>query len=248
MPWTGLVRLGGADMWDDRFIFVLSALFGISLWIVIVKRREAIRAGRQPRFAYRLVTLIVAAIALILAGRYFYFYFRPDVDDSWLPFPGLGVVLAVIIGGAVGSFSARFVWSLFSARFGAKDPVIGVLVLLLLVIVYSLPVYQREISALLGHIGLSSLKTPIGELTFTEHSRLQGAVVSAAKPSGEERSSALPRPSYPRPGLDSLSHAVSAGLDDYLFKDARYIAFFNGRDDLRPDEDPAKDLRPGEDP
>jgi len=96
-------------MWDDRFIFVLSALFGISLWIVIVKRREAIRAGRQPRFAYRLVTLIVAAIALILAGRYFYFYFRPDVDDSWLPFPGLGVVLAVIIGGAVGSFSARFV-------------------------------------------------------------------------------------------------------------------------------------------
>ena len=122
------------------------------------------------------------------------------------------------------------------------------LVLLLLVIVYSLPVYQREISALLGHIGLSSLKTPIGELTFTEHSRLQGAVVSAAKPSGEERSSALPRPSYPRPGLDSLSHAVSAGVDDYLFKDARYIAFFNGRDDLRPDEDPAKDLRPGEDP
>jgi hypothetical protein len=82
-------------------------------------------------------------------------------------------------------------------------------VLVLLVIVYSLPVYQREISALLGHIGLSSLKTPIGELTFTEHSRFQGAVVSAAKPTGEERSSALPRPSYPRPGLDSLRHAVS---------------------------------------
>jgi len=99
-----------------------------------------------------------------------------------------------------------------------------------------LPVYQREISALLGHIGLSSLKTPIGELTFTEHSRFQGAVVSAAKPTGEERSSALPRPSYPRPGLDSLRHAVSEGPNDYLIKDARYIAFFDG-----PDPSPGED-------
>ena len=223
-------------MWDDRFIFVLSALFGISLWIVISKRRAAIRTGRPPWFAYGLLTSIVAAIAIILTIRYFGHVTEPE----GLQYPGLGLVLAIIIGGAVGSFSARFVWSLFSARFGAKDPLIGVLVLLLLVIVYSLPVYQREISALLSHVGLSSLKTPIGELTFTEHSRFQGAVVSAAKPSGEERSSALPRPSYPRPGLDSLRHAVSGGPNDYLIKDARYIAFFDGRDDVRPDEDPAQ--------
>ena len=223
-------------MWDDRFIFVLSALFGISLWIVISKRRAAIRTGRPPWFAYGLLTSIIAAIAIILTIRYFGHVTEPE----GLQYPGLGLVLAIIIGGAVGSFSARFVWSLFSARFGAKDPLIGVLVLLLLVIVYSLPVYQREISALLSHVGLSSLKTPIGELTFTEHSRFQGAVVSAAKPSGEERSSALPRPSYPRPGLDSLRHAVSGGPNDYLIKDARYIAFFDGRDDVRPDEDPAQ--------
>jgi len=223
-------------MWDDRFIFVLSALFGISLWIVISKRRAAIRTGRPPWFAYGLLTSIIAAIAIILTIRYFGHVTEPE----GLQYPGLGLVLAIIIGGAVGSFSARFVWSLFSARFGAKDPLIGVLVLLLLVIVYSLPVYQREISALLSHVGLSSLKTPIGELTFTEHSRFQGAVVSAAKPSGDERSSALPRPSYPRPGLDSLRHAVSGGPNDYLIKDARYIAFFDGRDDVRPDEDPAQ--------
>ena len=217
-------------MWDDRFIFVLSALFGISLWIVISKRRAAIRAGRPLWFAYGLLTLIVAAIGLILAIRYF-----GHVTEPGMQYPSLGLVLTFIIGSAVGSFSGRFVWSLFSARFGAKDPVIGVLVLLLLVIVYSLPVYQREISALLGHIGLSSLKTPIGELTFTERSRFQGAVVSAAKPSGEERSSALPRPSYPRPGLDALRQVVSEGENDYLIKDARYIAFFDGPD--RPGDD-----------
>jgi hypothetical protein len=236
-------------MWADSFIFVLSALFGISLWIVISKRRAAIRTGRPPWFAYGLLTLIVVAIGLILTIRYFgYFGQLTDPEGYQYPgregyqYPGLGLVLAIIIGGTVGSFSARFVWSLFSARFGAKDPVIGVLVLLLLVIVYSLPVYQREISALLSHVGLSSVKTPIGELTFAEHSRFQGAVVSAAKPSGEERSSALPRPSYPRPGLDSLRHAVSGGPNDYLIKDARYIAFFDGRNDLRPDEDPAQDV------
>src|ERR1700730_17611498 len=227
---------GSGDMWDDRFIFVLSALFGISLWIVISKRRAAIRTGRPPWFAYGLLTSIVAAIAIILTIRYFGHVTEPE----GLQYPGLGLVVALIIGGAVGRFSARFLWTLFSARFGAKDPLIGVLVLLLLVIVYSLPVYQREISALLSHVGLSSLKTPIGELTFTEHSRFQGAVVSAAKPSGDERSSALPRPSYPRPGLDSLRHAVSGGPNDYLIKDARYIAFFDGRDDVRPDEDPAQ--------
>ena len=43
---------GSADMWDDRFIFVLSALFGISLWIVISKRRAAIRTARPPWLAY----------------------------------------------------------------------------------------------------------------------------------------------------------------------------------------------------
>ena len=218
-------------MWDDRFIFVLSALFGISLWIVISKRRAAIRTARPPWLAYGLLTSVVAAIGLILVIRYF-----DHAADPGMKYPSLGLVLAIIIGAAVGSFSARFVWSLFGARFGAKDPLIGVLVLVLLVIVYSLPVYQREISALLGHIGLSSLKTPIGELTFTEHSRFQGAVVSAAKPTGEERSSALPRPSYPRPGLDSLRHAVSEGPNDYLIKDARYIAFFDG-----PDPSPGED-------
>lgn len=213
-------------MWDDRFIFVLSALVGISLGVVISNRRDATGKRRPRWFIYGLLTLIAAAVGLILAIRYF-----GHVTEPGLRYPSQGLVLAILIGGVVGSFSARFVGSLFSTDFGPRDPLIGVLVLLLLVIVYSLPVYQREISALLGHIGLSSLKTPIGELTFAEHSRFQQTVVSAAKPSGEERSSALPRPSDPRPGLESLRHAVSdEGPNGYLFKDAGYIAFFDGPD------------------
>ena len=92
-------------MWDDRFIFVLSALFGISLWIVIVKRRAAIRTGRPPWFAYGLLTSIIAAIAIILTIRFFGHVTEPE----GLQYPGVGLVLALIIGGAVGSFSARFV-------------------------------------------------------------------------------------------------------------------------------------------
>src|ERR1700720_4534954 len=120
---------GSGDMWDGRFIFVLAALFGISLWIVISKRRAAIRTARPPWLAYGLLTSVVAAIGLILVIRYF-----DHAADPGMKYPSLGLVLAIIIGAAVGSFSARFVWSLFGARFGAKDPLIGVLALLLLVI------------------------------------------------------------------------------------------------------------------
>jgi hypothetical protein len=219
----------------------LSALFGISMWIVTTKLREANRARRIPWLAYGLLIVFLTVVVLILAGRYFYYKAYPTSDiDLASPFPNLGTVLAFVIGATVGSFSARFVWSLFGARFGAKDPLVGVLALLLLVIVYSLPVYQREISAISSHIGLSSIKTPIAELTFAERPQFQGSVVSAAKASGEERASAIPRPSYPRPGLDGLKHAVSerSDADDYLIKDARYITFLDKPNEFRPGATP----------
>jgi hypothetical protein len=72
-------------MWDDRFIFVLSALFGISLWIVISKRRAAIRTARPPWLAYGLLTSVVAAIGLILVIRYF-----DHAADPGMKYPSLG--------------------------------------------------------------------------------------------------------------------------------------------------------------
>jgi hypothetical protein len=226
------------DIWDDRFVFVLSAFFAIAMWIVVAKRREAAKVGRHPYLANSLLALILTVLIVILAGRYLYYRTYPHSDiDLASPYPRLGTVLAFVIGSAVGSFSARFVWSLFGARFGAKDPLIGVLALVLLVIVYTLPVYQREMSSVLSQIGLSSLKTPIAELTFAEHPQFQRTTVSAASASGEERAGAIPRPSYPRPGLDGLKHAVSEDdepdTEDYLIKDTRYIDFFVKRGDVR---------------
>src|ERR1700730_291242 len=152
------------EIWDDRFVFVLSAFFAIAMWIVVAKRREAAKGGRHPYLANSLLALILTVLIVILAGRYLYYRTYPHSDiDLASPYPRLGTVLAFVIGSAVGSFSARFVWSLFGARFGAKDPLIGVLALVLLVIVYTLPVYQREMSSVLSQIGLSSLKTPIAE-------------------------------------------------------------------------------------
>jgi hypothetical protein len=151
------------EVWDARLVFVLAALFSISIWIVIAKRREAIKTGRTPWLAYSLLIVFMTVFALTLLGRSVHYWGYP-----YSQYPNPGAVLAFLIGSVVGSFSARFVWSLFGARFGAKDPLIGVLALLILVIIYSLPVYQRGISGFFGHIGVSSLKTPIAELTFAE--------------------------------------------------------------------------------
>src|ERR1700693_115544 len=191
-------------MWDERFLFVLSALFAIGMWVVVGLRHAAAKSGRSTTPLDDSRRLVVIVAILILAGHSYYHW-----RTSGLSYPGVGSVLAVLLGGAVGSFSARFVWSLFGARFGAKDPLIGVLALLILVIVYSLPVYRREISTLLGNVGLSSVKTPFVELSFTERPQLRSAVFSASKPSGDEHSSAISRPSDPRPGLNGLKHAVS---------------------------------------
>jgi len=218
----------GVHVWDNQFVFVLSALVGVAVWIFIFKRHEARKTNRSPRLVEILLALFLIGVALALVTRcYFYRNSSPLI-------PGPGTALSFVIGSVVGSFSARFVWSLYGARFGARDPLIGVLTLLLLILVYSLPVYQNEISSLLNHIGLSSLKTPFIEVTFTEPSQFSRVTGSAASPRGEEHPSALARPSYPLPGLIGLQKVVDEGPDDYLVKDARYIAYFDGRGDFQP--------------
>jgi len=223
------------DVWDDRFVFVLSALFGISICIVIAKRREALRTNRIPWLAYSLLFVTLIAAALILRGRLL--YYAPYATGSTTytidrRYPGLGTALVFLIGCAVGSFSARYVWSLFGQRFGAKDPLVGALVLLILVIVYSLPIYRREVAEIFAHVGLSSVKTPIAEFTFAERSQFQRSETPAAKLAGQDYTSGIPRPSYPLPGLERLKNTVSGTGenedDNYMDKDAKYIASFEG--------------------
>jgi hypothetical protein len=206
-------------MWNDRFLFVYSALLVIGLWIVIGLRRKDVHEGQRTYRGVILGVSIVALAGILLVAHLWYYRGEP----TW---PGLGSILAALIGGVVGSFTAHFVWSLFDADFGRKDPLIGVSVLIILIIVYSLPTYQREMSALLGHLGIASVKTPVVELSFTQQSQFRNAVASASSATGDEHSSAIPRPSDPKPGLDELVNAVS---DGNFAKEDRYIAYFDGR-------------------
>jgi hypothetical protein len=229
-------------MWEERFLFVLSTLFTIGMWIAFGLKRNAQRSRKSRKFANYLSYAIITASVLIVAVHFAYYLSLSDWKFTSLSFPGIGSILAIMLGGIVGSFSAKFVWSFFGARFGTRDPLIGALVMLVLIIVYSLPIYQNELANVLGRIGLSSLKTPFVELSFAENSPLRGATISASKPSaGDEHPSAIPRPSYPRPGLERLKQVVSDGIWGDLAKDDRYIAFFDGRNPNKLEDVPLQD-------
>jgi hypothetical protein len=213
-------------MWNESFLFTFGALFAIGMWTVITKRHTDVKNGEGRQVADNLKFLLIGVAGAILLTHFYYYW-----KHSGFLIPTLGAVLVLVIGAVVGSFSARFVTTLFNVRFGAKDPLIGVLVVLILVIVYSLPIYSQQISSLGRYIGLSSIKTPILELGFAEHREVQSAVISASKPTGGETSSAIPRPSDPRPGLDALIHGVSdEDIErDTLSRDDRYIVYFAGK-------------------
>jgi hypothetical protein len=225
-------------MWNERFLFVYSALFAIAIWAVVGLRRKEIRAKRRTHRVALWSGLVLTSAAILLIAHVS-FYLSDYLKDYWnepswarlatflgAMLPRLGSVLAILVGAVVGTFTARFVWSLFGTNFGRKDPLIGASVLLVLIIVYSLPTYQGGMSALLGRVGSASVKTPVVELSFTQQSQFRNAVASASKATGDERSSAIPRPTYPNPALDDLKDVVS---DGYFAREDRYIAFLLGK-------------------
>jgi hypothetical protein len=141
----------------------------------------------------------------------------------------LGALLALLVGGVFGSFSARFTWSLFGARFGARDPIIGICIIAVLLVIYSLPLYSDEFGRIWTGLGLKSVKTPGGvELTFSDAAPpLRGGIVSANN-GQQELPSAVSNPSNPQPGLNGLESAVSNDENSYIVKDDRYISYFSG--------------------
>jgi hypothetical protein len=151
-------------MWDDRFLFVTAALIAIA---VVLEPRLA-RIQRTMRFGRRHVRtgpIIIFAITLLLllvVGSHIWTHWDESV------FPNATSLIALLIGAIFGAFTAHFVASLFGAGFGRRDPLIGAAVLLLLSVAYSLPLYSRAISDMVGGIGLSSVKTPFLELTVRE--------------------------------------------------------------------------------
>jgi len=219
-------------MWNERFLFVYSAFLAIAIWAVIeLQRKETSAKRRSQRVA--MWSRSIAALAVILLIGHLWYYFKDSWNElGWASLvPGLGSLFAVLVGAVVGSFAARFVWSLFGKDFGRKDPLIGAAVLLVLVVIYGLPAYQREVGALLGHVGMASVKTPMLEFSFTQQSQFRNAVADARDGKGGEHSSAIPRPSYPNPALEKLKEAVS---DEFLLKEDDYIAYLAGHSKSKP--------------
>jgi hypothetical protein len=208
-------------MWNERFLFVGSALSAFVFWAIIgITRRVTARW---------LAWLFTASIVIFMLT------FHIGLNWHERSFPDSGTVLVAIIGAAVGSFSAKYIVTLFEPSFGRQNPLIGVSILLLLSVVYSLPLYEREFSVLLGDIGISTLKTPFVELTFGNEGSGRGhqGSISASGGSTGSQPQAISRLSDPTPGLTWLRQDVDDERNSTLDVDREYIAYL---EKAAPDE------------
>jgi hypothetical protein len=211
-------------MWDDRFLFVTAALITIAIILEpqMARLQRTLRFGRQN---VKVGSIIVTAIALLL-----FFVVGSQIRYHWHEsfLPNVTSLITLLLGAVFGAFTAHFVSSLFGARFGRRDPIIGACVLLLLSVAYSLPLYSRAISDMLSGIGLSSVKTPFLELTVRERG---SKPVTAAASGASFNSGQVPRTSDPAPGLKWLSvdttFDAETRSDSTLPSDENYIGYFD---------------------
>jgi len=212
-------------MWDDRFLFVTAALIAIAIILEprLARLQRTVRFGRRH---VRIGTIIMVAIALLfflVVGSHIWSHWEESV------LPHATSLIALLIGAIFGAFTAHFGSSLFGAGFGRRDPLIGAAVLLLLSVAYSLPLYSRAISDMVGGIGLSSVKTPFLELTVRERG---SKPVTAAASGASSNSGQVPRTSDPAPGLIWLSRDTTfdddTKPDSTLPSDEHYISYFDG--------------------
>ena len=139
--------------------------------------------------------------------------------------PNVGNVIAILLGALVGTFTAKFVSSLFGAEFEKRDPILGAGILALLIVVYSLPLYADAITDIFSGIGLSAVKTPFLELNLRERGTKSytGAAGNQANVGGVQRSN------NPLPGLKWLRYDTSMDkkdLNNTFPADASYIRLF----------------------
>jgi hypothetical protein len=204
-------------MWDDRFLFVLATLASITACIFLRQDRGDIQTSRVSNVVARWIifSLIMTLIVAIICARVW--TYRND-----LTVPNLGSAIAVLIGVVFGSFTAKFVASLFGSQFGRRDPIIGAAVLVLVSVAYSLPLYSNAISSLLSGIGVSTVKTPFLELTVRERGNKSSANVSSGQMINP---GAIRRESDPSPGLNWLRLDTGESPTDTLPADLSYIEF-----------------------
>ena len=211
-------------MWDDRFLFVTAALIAIAVALErrLARMKRTVRFGRRHVRTRPIIIFAIALLLLLVFGSHIWTH-----RDEFV-FPNATSLIALLIGAIFGTFTAHFVASLFGAGFGRRDPLIGAAVLLLLSVAYSLPLYSRAISDMVGSIGLSSVKTPFLELTVRERG---SKPVTAAASGASSNSGQVPRASDPAPGLTWLSNDTSSddelNSESTLASDERYISYFD---------------------
>ncbi|MGO9628733.1 MAG: hypothetical protein ACLPXW_07025 [Xanthobacteraceae bacterium] len=211
-------------MWDDRFLFVMAALIAMAIILEprMARLRRTVRFGRRNLKVGSTIIFAIALLLIAVVGSHIWYHWH----QSFLP--NVTSLISLLLGAVFGAFTAHFVSSLFGVRFGRRDPIIGVSVLLLLSVAYSLPLYSRSISDMLSGIGLSSVKTPFLELTVRERgSKPVTAVASGAS----FNSGQMPRTSDPIPGLNWLSidtaFDADSKSDSTLPSDENYISYFD---------------------
>lgn len=222
-------------MLSDKHLFIAASLAAIGILILIkfatyITFLKNYSSSRADKFIRRLLwgcwLVLFGTTVYVIVYVAFSLYRRASGDAA----------LAVLTGAAFGTLTARFVWRLFGPRFLIVEAIIGAAVFVLLSIAYSLPVYHREFLTLLQNVGVSSVKTPIAELTFTERQTRRPLLSLGSQPT--TASGGVPRPSDPTRGLEFLDQGASdnpAGTIDagFLEKDRQYIDCFGPGEDKR---------------
>jgi hypothetical protein len=233
---TGVAPLAGIT-WSVKFLFVAAALEAIGILIsirfaayVASLGNYALTYGGTNKFSRR----ILWVVWFIFTALIIYFGLSICVQLSlYAPAPRFGdAALAVLTGAAFGTLTARFVWRLFGPNFRITEAIVGAGVFVLLSLAYSLPVYEKQILQILHGSNITSLKTPVGELTFAEQQTRRPIAGVGAQAALHYSAAALPHPSDPTPGLEFLDqdasdtpfHDANAG---FLEKDKVYIEFFS---------------------
>ena len=137
----------------DQTFFVIGSLVAAALVLLarpndLLERKISI--GKRLTLRSALTTLVIAASVLIMG---IYIVENPRALN-------LGALFAAIIGGVFGSFGTKFAASLFGSEFGKRDPLMGAMVLLVLSVGYSLPLYSDAISELVSCWASRRLRRP----------------------------------------------------------------------------------------
>ena len=195
----------------------------MALWVALDRRRVALAKGAGPVSwfpwaigAISICGLLMLAMRLALywpevkrEGETTWHWWAGDQGQmSWtdLDLLDVGSLIAILIGGVFGVFSAKIVYGLFTRVISPRTALSGAAALVLLSVAYSLPLYEREVAGLLRDSGLSTLKVSVAEISVEASLSSQGTPGSdsARGQATGSPSLSIARVTDPTPGIEAL--------------------------------------------